>query len=100
MRILLGLLAIAAIAASVQTSTAELRFEEQTIDSELGIGYGVVVADMNGDRKPDVIAVNENQVRWYENPTWEKHVIVSDATPRDNVCIAAADLDRDGLAEL
>ncbi len=76
------------------------RFEHQTIDPEFGIGYAVTVADVNGDRKPDIIGVNQNQVNWYENPTWTKHTIVNDATPRDNVCIAAADLDGDGKTEL
>lgn len=78
----------------------QVRWEHQTIDPEFGIGYAVTVADMNGDKKPDVIGVNERQVAWYENPTWQKHVILSDATPRDNVCIAAADLDGDSRAEL
>ena len=101
MRTLMGMLVVLGAIALIRIpQKQELRFEEQTIEAELGIGYGVAVADMNGDRKPDVIAVNENQVRWYENPTWQKHVIVSDATPRDNVCIAAADIDGDGYAEL
>jgi aldos-2-ulose dehydratase/isomerase family protein/VCBS repeat protein len=76
------------------------RFEHQTIDPDFGIGYAVTLADMNGDLKPDVVGVNQSQVHWYENPSWTKHTILDNATPRDNVCIAAADLDQDGRAEL
>src|SRR5688500_2301274 len=65
------------------------RFEAQTIDPDLGIGYAVTLADMDGDGRTDIVAVNQNQVRWYQNPGWEKHTILSDVTPRDNVCIAA-----------
>ena len=32
--------------------------------------YAVTVADVNGDRKPDVVAVTEDAVVWYENPSW------------------------------
>jgi hypothetical protein len=35
-------------------------------------------------------------VLWYRNPTWEKHVIIEDQTPLDNVCIDAHDIDGDG----
>ena len=97
---ILGALIIVTFVCMGAAARSGLKFEEQTIDPALGIGYAVAVADMNGDRKPDIVAVKENQVRWYENPGWSQHVIVSDATPRDNVCIAAADIDGDGLAEL
>lgn len=96
--LLCSLLLCAALAAGA--GPAPPRFEAQTLDPEFGIGYAVTVADMNADRRPDVVGVNEKQVVWYENPGWQKHVIVNEATPRDNVCIAAADLDRDGRAEL
>ena len=35
-----------------------------------------------------------------ENPTWVKHVIAKDLTERDNVCIAAKDIDGDGKCEI
>src|SRR5690606_12534754 len=34
------------------------------------------------------------------NPSWEKHVIAGKLTERDNVCIAAADINGDGKAEV
>ena len=75
-------------------------FKMQTIDDKIGIGYGVQLADMNADKKTDVIIVDKDKVAWYENPTWEKHVIVNHLTKRDHVCLTARDLNGDGRAEL
>ncbi|MFT5527994.1 MAG: hypothetical protein ACI9HK_005980 [Pirellulaceae bacterium] len=72
-------------------------FEAKVIDPNIGkVCYAVTVADVNGDSKPDIVAVSENRVLWYENPTWKPHVIIKDQTPRDNVCIAPMDIDGDG----
>ena len=38
------------------------RFEMQTIDDEVGIGYGVQLADMNADGKLDVLLVDKDKV--------------------------------------
>src|SRR3954463_13412816 len=75
-------------------------FKAVEIDSKIGIGYGITVADVNGDKKPDIILVDKDQVVWYQNPTWEKHVIAEKLTSKDHVCIAAADIDGDGKAEI
>ncbi|GIW89311.1 MAG: hypothetical protein KatS3mg108_3635 [Isosphaeraceae bacterium] len=69
----------------------------QEIDPRAGeVVYAVTVADVNGDRRLDVVAVTEDAVLWYENPSWRKRVVVEGATARDNVCIAARDIDGDG----
>ena len=73
------------------------RFREQVIDANCGkVCYAVTVADVNGDSKPDLVAVTENRVLWYENPSWKPHVMIENQTLKDNVCIAAMDIDGDG----
>ncbi|MDG1833025.1 MAG: VCBS repeat-containing protein, partial [Verrucomicrobiota bacterium] len=78
----------------------EPKFRTQEIDAKIGIGYGLQLTDMNGDKKPDIILCDKDKVVWYENPTWTKHQISGHLTQRDHVCIAARDLDGDGKAEL
>ena len=75
-------------------------FKGQTIDEKIGIGYGLAIADVNGDKKKDVLLVDAGEVAWYENPTWKKHVIAGKLTERDHVCIAAEDINGDGKAEI
>ncbi len=75
-------------------------FRAVEIDSRVGIGYGVCVADVDGDHKPDILLADKNQIAWYRNPTWEKFVIAENLTKLDNVCIAAADIDENGKAEI
>ena len=67
-----------------------------TIDN-ISIGYGLQIDDVNGDGKPDILLADKSTVQWYEN--WVKHVIAKDLTERDNVCIAAKDIDGDGSAK-
>ncbi len=76
------------------------RFEAQQIDAHAGeVVYAVTVADVDGDKKPDVVALTEDAVLWYANPSWEKHVITRGKTLRDNVCIQAHDIDGDGRVD-
>ncbi|MEN2281133.1 FG-GAP repeat protein [Algoriphagus sp. SE2] len=35
-------------------------FEEQTIDSTISIGYGVVIGDVDGDGKQDLIVADKS----------------------------------------
>jgi hypothetical protein len=77
----------------------EVHFRAQEIQRDFGIGYAVVIADVNGDHKPDIVAINPTQVVWFENPTWEKHVILDGGTKHDNVSIAAEDIDGDGKVD-
>lgn len=76
------------------------KFTEVVIDPKIGeVCYAVTRADVNGDGKLDIVAVSENRVQWYESPSWTKHIILEDQTDRDNVCIAAHDIDGDGKVD-
>ncbi len=75
-------------------------FHAVTIDPHVGdICYAVTAADVDGDGRDDIVAVSENRVVWYRAPDWQPGVIVEDQTPRDNVCIAPADIDGDGQVD-
>ncbi len=92
------LLASIFAAASVQAQTPN--FKEQQIDDAVGIGYGLAVADVNGDKRTDILLADSNVIVWYENPTWTKHIIAEKLTEKDHVCIAARDINGDGKCEI
>ncbi len=75
-------------------------FQPQVLDPHVGnVCYAVTTADVDNDGKPDVVAVAEDAVYWYQNPTWTKHTVIKDATVRDNVCIQPHDVDGDGRVD-
>ncbi|MBK5294411.1 MAG: VCBS repeat-containing protein [Acidobacteriia bacterium] len=77
-------------------SSAAVKFRPQEIQKDFGVVYAVLAEDVNGDGKRDIVAINPTQVVWFENPSWTKHVILDGVTKKDNVSIAAQDIDRDG----
>ena len=85
---------------SAQTPSGTVEFVAHTIGTDLRGGYQVVIADLNKDGKPDIIALASNvpELVWYENPGWQRHVIIGGMQGLINV--SANDIDGDGIPEL
>ncbi|MEO5891893.1 MAG: VCBS repeat-containing protein [Ferruginibacter sp.] len=75
-------------------------FQEQVIDNNVSIGYGIALGDVDGDGKPDILLADKKQFAWYRNGDWKKFVLAENLTEHDNVCIAARDIDGDGKVEI
>ena len=99
-------LVVLAFCASVSNSTAAappsgpVHFKTHIIESKIPGGYSLLVSDMNRDGRPDVIGLSTrmSELAWYENPNWERHVLVREM--KGLVNMAAHDLDGDGFPEL
>jgi len=75
-------------------------FEKNTLDESMRGGYGVEVADVDGDGLTDIVALSTNpaQFAWYKNPGWEKFVISTVA--QGNIDAAPQDIDADGDVDM
>src|SRR5258708_4551575 len=80
-----------------------------TLDDHIQIGYGLAIADVDGDGHPDILLADKKQFVWYRNPgpaqardpaAWHKYLLAENLTEDDNVCIAAQDIDGDGKCEI
>jgi len=71
-------------------------FEKTTLDETMRGGYGVEIADIDGDGLLDILALSTNpaQFAWYKNPEWTKYVITTVAA--GNIDAAPKDIDGDG----
>ena len=76
------------------------KFERIVIDDNFPGGYQVEVADVNGDGKPDVVALGGGTCVWYENPSWTRRIITTPAQTPGIISSATRDLDGDGKAEV
>jgi hypothetical protein len=92
----LALLMTAGSLASEALAKTNLKFRPQELEANFDVGYAVLTADVNGDGRLDIVAINPTQAVWFENPGWQKHVVLDGKTEKDNVCIAAGDIDGDG----
>jgi hypothetical protein len=101
--LLLSVLCLSAAAVSAPPpppGAAVPRFKVQEIDKSLSVGYAVLLVDINGDKKKDIVVVDTTRVIWFENPSWKLRTIIQGQTKPDNVCIDAHDIDGDGKIDL
>lgn len=80
------------------TILGQVTFQRHDIDA-FPSGYQAAVADVNGDGRPDILALSTaaDRIDWYENPGWQRRPIAR--TPK-NIDLAAHDVDGDGRLEL
>ena len=84
----------------VGTVQAQPKFESQVIDSNVEIGYGLAIGDVDGDGRADILLADKKQFVWYRNGDWKRFVMVENLTAADNVCITARDINNDGKVEV
>jgi len=86
------------VLAALLLAASPIEFRRHEVDG-FPAGYQVAVADLNGDGRPDLVALSTEagRVDWYENPTWKRRPIARLDRPID---LAIADLDRDGRPEI
>lgn len=79
-----------------------VRFDRVMIDDAFPDAYQVEVVDVDGDKKPDIVALGGATIAWYQNPTWIKRVIATGGTPLagDIISSSTVDLDGDGKSEV
>ena len=67
------------------------QFEPHLV-GKLPDGYQIAVADMNGDGRPDILALSTRTKRvvWYENPGWKEHPIITSLP--DPISLAPAEV--------
>lgn len=75
-------------------------FQPTTVAMGLKSGYQLVVADVNGDKRKDLIVIDERgtELAWHENPSWARHVLLANA-PRV-INLDTTDLDGDNIPEI
>lgn len=75
-------------------------FIPHTAASGLRFGYQVHIADLNRDGRQDLIGLGAqmDELLWFENPSWEQHVLATDVTQM--ISVDSADTDGDGIPEI
>lgn len=79
--------------------SSSVQFSTHVITDKLRGGYSVAIADINHDGKLDIIpvAAASPELAWYENPGWDRHVMLNDK--KAMLWASPADIDGDGIPE-
>ncbi len=88
-----------ALALTLPAFADDIPFEMVEINPNAGVVPAVALSDIDGDSDLDIVAMSNDDIAWYENPAWERH-LVSPTLKNLNVCMAIADIDGDKLPEI
>jgi hypothetical protein len=85
--------------AGAEAPSTSVQFSTHLITDQLRGGYSVAIADVNHDGKLDIVpvAAGSPELAWYENPGWERHVMLNDK--KAMLWASPADIDGDGIPE-
>ena len=83
-----------ALALPLRAAAPPAAFTAHTLASDLRGGYQVVVADLNHDGRPDLIALASgmHELVWFENPGWQRHVLASGVNRMINCVVAGNEI--------
>jgi hypothetical protein len=64
---------------AMAASARPMHFERRVLADDLTGGYQVIACDVNGDGRLDLIALASDMTDlvWFENPSWERHVLAT-----------------------
>src|SRR5688572_22219872 len=85
---LLGIIAWAGALRSEDRSDVFPAFRLQEFDTGLKVGWSLLVEDVNGDGKKDIIVVSPTEVVWCESPTWKPHSMVKGTVKRNSMTMS------------
>jgi hypothetical protein len=89
------------LAVLAQTAWAGVpAFQQLAVTTSLRMGYQLVAADLNADGRLDIVVIDERStdLAWFENPSWERHILAQDVPRAIN--LEVGDFDGDGKPEV
>ena len=97
--VILGLAGLVSEVAG-QKPAHTVTFRAHVIEADLEGGYQVLATDLNQDGLADVIGLSNRlpELYWYENPSWQRHVVVGDM--HRMITLAAAQIEGDPVPEI